>query len=343
MGLYALSLVAALGVLDRWRPMAYNTGSLKWQQFERLAAAAPDRPLLVMLGSSRTDAAFQAGRFNGLPGPDGKPLLAYNFGVPAAGPIHDLLYLRKMLDAGARPSLLLVEYLPLLLNEPRKGLISEESWTSAPWRSGPEMLLLSPYFSSPGTKYRDWLAARLAPWLFFRYHFQTWMQESLFATRPPRGEYRHDAWGRKVPEGFDAMECARRVELTRHYYAASLQQLRLGDGPVRALRDLAALCRREKVPLVLVVTPESTEFRSWYSPEALAPADRLLAELRDAGAQVIDARGWVEDRDFQDGHHVMAGGSYAFTTRLLEELRPMLAHRDNGDRAPPSMAHASLR
>ena len=45
----------------------------------------PDRPLLLMLGSSRADCAFQAGRVNDLPGPGGKPYLAYNFGVPAAG------------------------------------------------------------------------------------------------------------------------------------------------------------------------------------------------------------------------------------------------------------------
>ena len=61
-----------------------------------LVAHEPDAALVAMVGSSRTDGAFQAGRLRGLPGPDGRRLLAYNLGVPAAGPLREWLYLRHL-------------------------------------------------------------------------------------------------------------------------------------------------------------------------------------------------------------------------------------------------------
>jgi hypothetical protein len=91
------------------------------------------------------------------------------------------------------------------------------------------------------------------------------------------------------------------------------------------MRDLLELCRKEQVPVVLFVPPESAIFRSWYAPEGLAEIDRLLAELQaDYHVRILDARTWVDDKDFHDGHHVKASGAQVFTSRLLDELRPLL-------------------
>jgi hypothetical protein len=325
LGLYGASLLAVLPVLDHWPPLPYNTGSYKWRQLCERVAQAPDRALLVMIGSSRIEGLFQAARLDGMPCEDGKRLLAYNFGAPAAGPAHELLYVSTMLQAGIRPRLLLVEYLPLMLNEPHRGLISEENWTSAPWRSLTEMSSLSPYWARPLDKWRDWVEARLAPWYAFRWHEQGWLSEALFAAKPREKPFVYDTWGHQVLEKFSAAQIVRRHLLSCYYNRPTLQRLQLGSGPTQALHDLLELCRREQVPLLLVVTPESSSFRSWYSPEALAGTRRLLQELqRDYGVGVIDARQWLADTDFDDGHHVLDSGGNAFTTRLLEELRPLL-------------------
>src|SRR6516165_3285350 len=106
---YAVAQIALNAVMDRFNPqMPARVWLKKRKRLWQLAAREPDRSLVVMLGSSRTEGAFEAGRLNGLPGPEGKPLLAYNFGVPASGPLHELLFLQEMLDAGIRPRLLLV-------------------------------------------------------------------------------------------------------------------------------------------------------------------------------------------------------------------------------------------
>jgi hypothetical protein len=341
--LYAVAQAGLFAVMDRWHPMQFErVYRHKWRQLRRLTARAPGRPLVVMLGSSRTDGAFEAGRLSGTPGPDGRTLLAYNFGVPAAGPIHEYLYLREMLDAGIRPRLLLVEFLPPLLNEPHKALISEERWTSAPWISLSQLVRMRPYFACPGLKTREWVEARLAPWCVYRPHFHERLQEALDPPAEPRPRRCQDAWGHRIPEplppGDSAYQLgAWRRAACRDMYGETLARLRVGDGPRRALHDLLDHCRRENIPVALVVMPESNDFRSWYRPEGLAAARRLLDELSAAyGAEVIDANRWIDDADFSDGHHVLARGAEVFTTRLLGEVRRILARTGQADGPAPT-------
>jgi hypothetical protein len=86
-----------------------------------------------------------------------------------------------------------------------------------------------------------------------------------------------------------------------------------------------ACCRRERIPVVLILTPESSEFRSWYTPACWMATANLLDELRATyGVEILDARSWLEDDDFFDGHHHDVSGATKFTTRLLAEVRHFL-------------------
>jgi hypothetical protein len=50
-----------------------------------------------------------------------------------------------------------------------------------------------------------------------------------------------------------------------------------------------------------------------------------VAELqKEYAVEVIDARCWVADKDFADGHHVLEGGATTFTTRLCAEVQRLL-------------------
>jgi hypothetical protein len=338
LGVYAVLLPLFVVGLDACPPWTYNGGRHKWRNLHRLLEREPNRPLVVMLGSSRTDAMFMAGCLDGRPGPDGRPLAAYNFGAPAAGPAHEYLYLRAMLREGIRPRLLLVEFSPLLLNERHRGYINEEDWNIGAWRSLSELLFLRPYFARPCLQFHDWFAARVLPWYMFRWHLKNTLLEVAFAKYRPSWNYVHDAWGHQIPEGPHPWECARRLERTRFHYRPTLQMLRLGQGPSKAMRDLVDCCYREHIPLALVIAPESSACRRWYSRDALDPSNQFLRELRAAyGVPVIDARYWVHDKDFQDGHHVMAGGAVTFTNRLIRELQPLLSGGDEqASCSPPS-------
>jgi hypothetical protein len=323
LALYALAAGLLLVGLDAWHPGLRETCWLeKWCHLRHWAAREPQRPLLVMLGSSRTDEAFQAEHLDGLPDPAGWPYRAYNLGVPMAGPLHEYLYLGALLDAGVRPRVLLVELLPALFNEPRRGAVSEESWTPARWLSLPQLARLWPYFACPRRKGHDWLEARLAPWYAFRLDLREGLAGHLRQCCPWGPT--HDRWGCRILLPVNAAFCASRRELARTQYRPTLGGLHVGAGPRRALRDLVERCRRERIAVVLVLMPESSEFRSWYSSRGLAEVRDLLEELGD-GCNLVDARTWLPDTDFRDGHHVHANGARAFTMRLREELRPLLA------------------
>ena len=72
--------------------------------------------------------------------------------------------------------------------------------------------------------------------------------------------------------------------------------------------------------------PESSKFRSWYSDEAKRTIHGLLDELSQTyGAPVIDANCWLDDDDFEDGHHTVLHGATVFTTRLAAELPRLLS------------------
>jgi hypothetical protein len=323
LGVYALA-AAALGlVMDRWCPAPFEkVYRLKWGDLRRFAADTPDRPLLLMLGSSRTQTGFQAGRLDGMLGSDGRPLAAYNFGVPAAGPIHEYLYLRQMLEKGIRPRLLLVEFLPPLFNRTHDRVISEEGWTQSAWASARQLLQMSPYFAQPGRKIGEWLEGRLAPWYVHRMALQARMLTALGGAKDHRPvPYTHDRWGCRYPEQLSPQQRAERAAVALEY-KPSLQRFRPGEGPIRAMHDLLDCCRRERIPVVLVLTPESAEFHSWYSPECLTATRDLLEEFHGSyGVEILDGTRWLEDEDFVDGHHVAASGARKFTTRLLAELR----------------------
>jgi hypothetical protein len=324
LGFYALAALALHVVMDRWCPsLAESLYRTKWEGLCRLRAETRDRPLVVMLGSSRADGNFQAGRLDGLPGPDGQPLAAYNFGIPKTGPIHEYLHLREMLDQGVRPRLLLIEFLPPLFNDSHTRTALEENWTEPEWVTARQFARMAPYFIHPVRKGGVWLEARLAPWCVFRPYLL--LSPWGAAGDSPPDPYPRDRWGCRCPEALTPEERERRWEVTRQYIP-SLKRFKLGTKPVQAMRDLLACCRREHIPAALVLAPESREFRGWYTPSCRAALGDFLAELQaNYGVEVIDASAWLEDDDdFMDGHHLTGDGATKFTTRLLAEVQRIL-------------------
>jgi hypothetical protein len=323
---YAVAQLTLFLALDYEQPVE-TVYHAKWPELTRLVAREPERPLVVMVGSSRTYRAFQAGQMDGLPDGQGQRIKAYNFGVPAFGALREWMFVRDMFEKGIRPRLLVVEYLPPLLNRPCRGLVSEEKWISAPWLSVSHLVRLSPYLVNPRQKAQEWAAARLAPWFAFRYHLQCDLEMSLrTGGLPPSIELYQDRWGLRYAETWTPEQMVELLRNSQYMYEATLAHLRLGDGPCRAMRDLLDRCQKEKVPVLLVLMPESTVFRSWYKTPGLAEARRLLGQLSETyGARVLDTTELLADEDFSDGHHVHASGAQIFTGRLIEEVQQILA------------------
>lgn len=323
---YALAQCVMTLVVRRWDPVGMNEGWDKCARLSELREAEPDRPLLVMMGSSRTDLGFRAARLNGLPCPGDRPFLAFNYGVSGLGPLREWVCLQDMLDAGIRPRLLLLEFFPPLFNKSRPYIFSEEGWNLGQWLTAREMLRLQPYCAHPNLLARNWLRSRLASWCSYRPYLQAWLSQKLSPEMIQTSEQAFDYLGSRIhrkitPDLYPVVS----QEAYRQYHS-SLERFKVGVEQKRALRAVLRLCRRERIPVILVRMPEASFFRQWYPEEARKDLNDLLARYQKTYAvEVIDANEWIADWGFTDGHHLGRNGSEIFTARLEEELRRILS------------------
>ncbi len=325
---------------DSWALNRTRVEHQKWEQLHTRLAEFPDRPLVLMLGSSRTDWAFQAGRLDGQPGPDGRPLHVYNLGVPTTGPMHEALYLNDLLDEGIRPRLLLIELVTTHLNQSRRTFISEEHFTVPLWLNAHQLMFFRPYFSNPRKALIEWVQARVSPWYAFRWHIHEHLQGHDEFIRPyEQARQPMDSWGCRIlcDDPGTPEYRASRWGGAFSMYGMSLQQFRLGAKPAQAMHDLLARCRRERIPVALVLMPITQEFRALIPAEGRAELDNFVAELCDRyGTDLIDASDWLDRADFDDGHHVLKTGAHKFSTRMIDEVQKLLV------RTSPSEAQPSI-
>ncbi len=311
---------------DRWHRIGPYYELNKWPALEQLVAEDPDRPLLVMVGSSRTAWDFQASALDGMPDSDGRPMLVYNFGVPSTGPCFQLFCLRDMLAKGIRPRFLLIEFLPALLCEPRRGVLNEDTMLEVESLSVHRMLQWMPYLKRPKKWVKLWLEARIAPCYIFRDHLVAELKSLATGQPMPRhGPFDNRGWHIALP-AIDPLVHESALKAARAGYGPGLLNFRLGRTQYRAIHELLDLCRREQIPSALVLMPEDSHFRSWYSEEAKTAICHLLEELKQTyGVECIDAQCWLPDSAFEDGHHALLEGALIFTHRIRAEIPRFLA------------------
>jgi hypothetical protein len=272
---------------------------------------APTR--VLALGSSRTQAGFDVSRFEGR---FGGRVEAFNFGCPAAGPMTTALYFRRLLDAGVRPDYLLVELHPCFATPHEPPF--ESRWLH-PYRLRPgEPQVLRSFgwdvADPPHHGPQGYLTAASA----FRFGLLNWYAPVLMPC--PYGltvGVRSDRHG-YVP-GIDPRPEDRPKLLGRTFqqYAPVLDDYHVGGPGAAGVRDVLALCCKHSIRAAVVLMPESSEFRGWYGPDGYAAVTAFVRDLsREFGAAVFDAREWVPDDGFADGHHLVPTGADEFTDRL---------------------------
>lgn len=331
LGLFAfvaiqLFLFGLLQWREHWRDPQFGD---KKRRLERLLTQQGDRPfLLLAMGSSRTGMGFNGAIVSeGLSEPLGKPVLAFNLGIPAVGPVLQLTYLKRILADGIRPDLLLVEVHPAMLTNElgqpieKRGLFVEQLRYS-------EIPAIQGYRYLEGDAQFQWWQSNLCPTSGARFAIlgrllPNWLPSAI----------RFD-WGRRTdPWGWNASywvdpppqlrESALRV--AKNEYELMLQELRFETAPVEALKQLLATAAEHDVPVVLVLMPEGPTFRSWYPDEVTRRLEAFIASLN---TPYINARDWVAEEDFLDSHHLLQSGAKHFSARLSQELNRFLSARE---------------
>jgi hypothetical protein len=331
-----LGLVVAIEILlPQFRDpfYAYRAASLK-----RRTLDAPSKPLtVVMLGSSRVRDGLRSGDLGRhLEARLGRDVVLYNFGIPQCGPVMSLLNFERLRAAGLKPDLLLFDVVPMLLatrsadGRPSAPLESRYGQANRLWHD--ELEIVERYGFPADEYHKVWWRSMLAP--CYGQRFQ--ILNSLLPQLLDNSMRDFLAQARKIDEsGFTPRKegeftpALRRnaVDFARSEFADVLAQFQLCPAACEAQRRLMARCREERIPAVLVLMPESNGFRGWYSAQAI---DQLNSHLRAMSLEftvpLVDARQWVADEDFSDGHHLLPGGATVFTERLGRELlEPVLA------------------
>lgn len=272
-------------------------------------------PTVVMLGSSRTGLAFHAANVEGQLG----GVVAFNFGVPAAGPVTQLVYLKRLLRDGVTPDLLLVEVLPSMLAASADGRPQECGMLSADRLTRRECDAVAGYGFPADALHARWARTVALPAYWLRFQALARILPSSLPwnvrcdwSRGADGDGFSRAWAQSV----DDEKRTTLTENARREYAPTLAAYAPGGPAVAALDDLLALCCDRGVAVRLVLMPESSDFRGYFPAEGY---DRLLRRLGEFGVPLVNAREWLDDSAFYDGHHAFVAGADAFTERLTRE------------------------
>jgi hypothetical protein len=222
-----------------------------------------------------------------------------------------------------------VEFIATHFNEPGRGIMSEEIMTEGCWLNAAQLAYYAPYFSRPRRKVHEWLEGRLAPWYGFRFHVHRRLQLPPGPRAWDPASQPMDPWGWRLLISDTIAEEYRAIRWNvAHDMYKGLQKFRFAAGPSRAMHELLARCRQEQIPVALVLMPTSVSFRSLYHPEAIVALHNFVDELHERyGPDVIDATDWLDNDDFDDGHHVRRAGAHKFTTRMIEEVQGILARQ----------------
>jgi hypothetical protein len=318
-GLVATQLALGIGVDDFWRSVRDPEFATMLRGLNECRTKAPGRPLVLALGSSQTMMALRPERLTSL-GLTGSPLV-YNFAMLGNGPMMEQLTLRRLLAAGIHPNLLVVEVLPTTLSW-RCGSPIEERYISPSRYCAAELLSLRRYYCNLVPLLWRWGFARVFP--CDRHGAE--LHQALGLDVPANPPLRNNSFGWRGRIGTASQE--ERDRETRENldrYRPALVDTTLAPGPTQAYHDLLRLCRNQHIPVILLIPPESSAFRA-YKPDAEACRIQYVqAMAREFSLPLVDARDWIDDLGFWDGHHMLEDGSNRYTERLGREvLEPYL-------------------
>lgn len=272
----------------------------------------PDRPLVVLLGSSRVsvnvDTDTMAARH-----PTGP--LVFNYGINGSGPVAELVTLHRLFAAGVRPQWVVVETHFWMYR--RLPPVPPQEHPRYGWS---DVDVLKRHSDTPEVLERYRLSSLVAPWYAHRLHLQAeWAPDLLpEATRSIAND-----WNTLTPWGFlalpllDVADADRpnnllRVAGTRTEILARSEQGAITEHSSAAFREMKALCDRHGCRMALLHTPD---IYMWdYSEPARAGIEAELRELTASlDLPVLDFRWWGEVADCYDGVHLTQEGAGRFT------------------------------
>ena len=294
----------------------------------------PERPLVLVVGSSRTAMGVSPGEWEKVrPNRAGTsdPIL-FNLSLIGGGPILELITLLRATDDGVAPAAILLEYWPPLFSTEDDGLgpmtldriSSRDRAFLRDYCLDSGSIASDPHWLNPIFGARHRLLAQLAPRWMPSHDQVNWTWEDI------------DGWGWKPGCDFKPGPSEAQATLlkqARKDFERRFANYKIGAREDRAFRESVAAARNITANVKILYMPESREFHSWC-PDSVKQASRehLTRLSHELELPVIDAREWMEDGLFSDGFHLTRTGAAEFTRKLapltVSSHLPLVAHSD---------------
>lgn len=329
--LWAVSTFVALQLglavsIDHWLPeFRHPCYAVKARRLHQRLSGLPTTPwTLAVLGSSRTTFGFRGACIEAeLSRAAERPVVAFNFGMLGAGPVTELLALRRLLNEGIRPNHVLIEIMPPFLSDRPEMMEVNRMPVTVDCLQRNELAVWDRYGASGRGLESEWWLNWPLPWYSHRFSIMSRLAANWLPYAVRQDQFRgidDSGWVCLLPRNLTAEEHAQRAEAERRTCAPCLKSFRLNPELCQAVRDLLALCRQENIGATLLLMPEAGPLRELYSPSG---ADELHAFLQNLvqtfDVDLVDARCWMSDDDFIDSDHLHAEGARRFTERLSAE------------------------
>jgi hypothetical protein len=340
--LFMTGQLALAMAIERWLPGLRDADyTYRLVRLRKRLRHTPTRPVsVVMLGSSRTMFGLHGQLIEKRlrAGASDSPVV-FNFGFPGAGPLRHWLHLRRLLDDGVRPDVVLLEIMPYLLHTDNGTPIDFQQLSADKLRLRELGMLEEEGLRPEELRFRWWLG-----WPFPAYAHRFAIVSMTVPTLLPC-VLRQDHNKGIDASGWTAMsqlllqgpETRRRaVERARLDHGPALQHLNLCVTTSRVLQETLELCRREGIRTALVIVPEGPLYRSLYSEATWRSVEAHLREI--AGRHhvpLINAREWLPEEEFLDSHHMTQEGATRFSERLCQEILPLVRGTAVGGRFHP--------
>ena len=308
LGLGALIETRLMGVRDP----EYAFREARWR--DRLADH-PNQTSIVFLGSSRVACGVDAERITHKLNGD---VVAFNFGIPKAGPFSQRVYLERLNDSGLMPDIVLIEVMiPLLCG---KDAPFEERSLDGERFAFRELADISLDKNFRGA-YRKWLFHRAFP---VQGHGAELRQRCGLDRITPvdsleRENADLDRYGWRA-SGLPPERLAEVKALAHRQYDEGYRSFAVHPEQRRRLDGLVARCIELGTEPILILMPEGSEFRDLLSSDGESRLQELLREMHARhGVRLIDARTWMNDDAFIDMHHLDGQAAMVFSERLARE------------------------
>jgi hypothetical protein len=270
---------------------------------------------VLAIGSSRTQLFLNTSQLNSA------THCYFNFGCAGCGPVTDALYLRRLLQAGLQCDEVIIELHPAMLVQQNPPF--EHRWLHTYRLNSEETSTLKKYGWNLETPIQYCWHGPLQTSYTYRYALLNAFAPRLLPCPFGLGLLsRTDAHGH-VP-GIEIQAKDRPKFLAAAYieYLSSFENYQPGGPAVEAIRDMLTQLQQRGIGVRLLLTPESSEFRNWYGEGKQHVISQFAIELsQEFHVPLIDAREWLPDEQFTDGHHATPSGAKAFTEKLQGVLR----------------------